>query len=224
MVHATRNILIALLLIVGMVLAVLLRPTYRMANHGPAISLEKMIPSKFGEWKLEPEQNTQIVNPQIKATLDRIYTQTVSRTYLNNRNQRVMLSVAYGPDQGDAKALHYPEVCYPAQGFKVTSMGQTQLHTDFGNIKVKKLIAQNSGRTEPITYWTTVGDKVVRGAREAKLTQLEYGFKGVVPDGLIFRVSSISDSEEDFLLHQSFVAEVVKAMSAENRAKIAGLY
>ncbi|ACT48696.1 exosortase-associated protein EpsI, B-type [Methylotenera mobilis] len=220
-----RNALIALSLIIAMVVAVVMRPTYRMADHGELVVIEEMIPSQFGDWKVEQSKTAQIINPQIKETLDKIYTQTLSRTYVNNKNQRVMLSIAYGPDQSDVTALHYPEVCYPAQGFQVESIAQAKLDTDFGDIRIKRLVTSNNTRSEPLIYWTTVGDKVVRGAREAKLAQLQYGFQGIVPDGIVFRVSSISSSaEEAFLLQKSFVSALVKSLSAEDRARVAGLH
>ncbi len=129
-----------------------------------------------------------MVNPVQKETMARIYSQTLTRVYRNTAGESIMLSIAYGADQSDDKQMHYPEICYPAQGFQVLSRQNDVVKTDFGNIRVKRLLT-SGGRTEPLTYWSTVGNKVVNGSSgETKIEQLSYGFRGDIPDGLLFRV------------------------------------
>ena len=100
-------------------LALALTPRLKLADQGPTISLEAMIPKQFGEWKLEGTIASLIVSPDVQALLDKIYNQTLSRTYINPKGERIMLSIAYGGDQSDTMAVHKPEVCYPAQGFQI---------------------------------------------------------------------------------------------------------
>jgi hypothetical protein len=76
------------------------------------IVLESAVPKSFGEWKELPDQGTQVVNPQTKALLDKLYSQTLSRTYVNKDGYRIMLSLAYGDDQRGGLQAHRPEVCY----------------------------------------------------------------------------------------------------------------
>jgi len=211
-------------MLVAAIVAMLLHPTHRIADDGDAIVLEKMLPKQFGEWKEDLDQLGQVINPQQKEVLDRIYNQTLSRTYINASGQRIMLSVAYGADQSDAKQLHYPEVCYPAQGFQILSKSSGVIKTTFGSIPVKRLLAVIGTRSEPLTYWTTVGNKVVLGNRETKLEQLRYGFRGEIPDGLLFRVSSISSDEtQGYILQESFLQSIIAAMPADTRLRMAGL-
>lgn len=218
------KILIAVVLVFASVIAMVLRPTHRIADDGPGVDLEAMIPEQFGDWQLAPRQSGQIVNPLQKEVLDRIYTQTLSRTYVNAKGDFIMLSIAYGADQSDAKQLHYPEVCYPAQGFQVKGSLISKLKTAYGDIPVKRVITVMGKRSEPLTYWTTVGHKVVLGARETKTEQLRYGFKGLIPDGLIFRVSTITgDIQAGFQLQDEFVSSLVNSLPVDARAKIAGL-
>ena len=54
-----------------------------------------------------------------EAIINKIYNQTLTRTYINPRGDRIMLSIAYGRDQSDALQMHKPELCYPAQGFRL---------------------------------------------------------------------------------------------------------
>lgn len=218
------RVLLMVLMIGASLLAILFRPAHRIADDGPAINLETMIPKQFGDWKEQPQQRAQIINPVQKETIERIYTQTLTRIYANSVGESIMLSIAYGADQSDAKQLHYPEVCYPAQGFQVLSNQVGVLQTDFGSIRVKRLLTVLGNRSEPLTYWTTVGNQVVVGGKETKLAQLRYGFKGLIPDGLLFRVSSITpDAQSGNNIQKDFVQNLISALSKRDKLKLAGL-
>lgn len=219
-----RNLIITVLMLATSGLAVALRPTQLMAEIGPALNLEKVIPSDFGDWH-ELRQSGQIVNPQLQQTLDKFYAQVLSRMYVNSKGEAIMLSIAYGKDQSDEKQVHYPEVCYPAQGFQVLSTEKGSAKTDFGEIRVKRLLTELGVRKEPITYWTTVGEQVVLSGYEAKKAQLTYGFNGYIPDGLIFRVSSVdSDSKKAFNVQQTFISDLIKNISPLDRLRLAGIH
>lgn len=219
-----RGVVLAVAMLAASGAAMALRPTHKIAVEGPAVDLGRLVPAQFGDWRSEPSRGGQIVNPQQEEMLERLYTQTLVRTYVNSKGERVMLSIAYGEDQSDAKQLHYPEVCYPAQGFQVISKELDVIKTDFGDIRVKKLLTVMGNRSEPLTYWTTVGNKVVVGGKETKLEQLKYGFKGQIPDGLLFRVSSITqDVEEGYAVQQNFVRVLAASLPSESRLRLAGL-
>lgn len=200
--------------------AVALKPTIRMADQRP-VNLEKMIPLQFGDWKLDQSVMPLQVDPEIQAKLDQIYSQVLSRTYINSKGERVMLSIAYGGDQSDGSRAHRPEVCYPAQGFQVVWQALGSMATDTGTIPVKRLITRKGERTEPITYWMMVGERPARSGMEQKMAQLEYGFRGLIPDGMIVRVSNISaDSEQSFHLQTAFVSDMLPAVNAAERVRI----
>lgn len=219
-----RNLIILALMLSASGLAYALRPTHRIADEGQKVNLEQMIPTQFGEWQLDTQQAAQIVNPEQKELIQRIYAQTLSRSYVNAQGERIMLTIAYGEDQSDAKQLHYPEICYPAQGFQLISTKFGEIKTAFGNIRVKRLMTTLGDRSEPLTYWTTVGNHVVMGGKETKLEQLKYGFKGQIPDGLLFRVSSLTpDETAGYALQQEFVRTLVPSLTPQNRLKLAGL-
>lgn len=222
--HFYRNAILAALMLAAFGLALVLRPTHRIADEGPPVNLETIIPKQFGDWRVEPQLSGQIINPQVKEKLARIYTQTLSRTYINAKGERIMLSIAYGADQSDAKQMHYPEVCYPAQGFQVVSTQPGTIKTDFGAIRVKRILTVMGNRSEPLTYWTTVGNQVVMGGKETKLEQLRYGFRGQIPDGLLFRVSSITpDAEGGYAVQQNFSRALIATLPENDRLRLAGL-
>lgn len=219
-----RVIVICLLMISASVSAILMKPTHKIAQDGTPVNLEEIIPRNFGNWR-EVELNAGIVNPQQKQELERIYSQTLSRTYKNSNGEYVMLSIAYGEDQSDSNQLHLPDVCYPAQGFQVRSSSKAKIQTAYGSVSIKRLFTVLGARNEPLTYWTTVGDKVAIGGKAVKLEQLKYGFSGKIPDGLIFRVSTItSDESYGYSVQEKFIKDIIETLDPQNRKRIAGLY
>ena len=63
-----------------------------------------------------------MVNPQTQELLDKLYSEVLTRVYVNASGYRIMRSLAYGFDQRGAMQAHMPEVCYPAQGFILKGM------------------------------------------------------------------------------------------------------
>ena len=221
----TRNATIAtLIMALAAALAWLLTPTHRLADENP-IRLESMIPTTFGEWQVDTKVFAGVVNPQQTELINRLYSQTLSRTYVNARTgERVMLSIAYGEDQRDGMQMHYPEVCYPAQGFLLVSSQRSTLSLDGYSVPIKRLeTTLGRHRHEPVTYWTTVGGRVVVGGFSKKLAELRYGLKQVIPDGLLFRVSTIGpDSKAGFDRQDRFIRDLVAVLPADARKQLTG--
>ena len=93
-----------------------------------------------------------------------------------------------------------------------------------GPIRVKRLLMAQGQRLEPITYWTMIGEHQSLGGIDKKLTEMRYGFRGTVPDGLLFRVSSIGrETEAAYSVHEEFVGALLGALAPENRKRLAGL-
>ncbi len=213
------------LMVLSAVGAKQLTPTEHMAQTRSSETIEQMIPARFGEWVEEKAMVNAVVDPQIEEQLRAIYTQIVTRTYVNGKGDRIMLSVAYGTDQSDTSQVHYPEVCYPAQGFQVTSNEQGTLTLGNAALPVKRLQTNlQKQRFEPITYWTTIGDKVVTNRMDKKIVEIKYGFDGTIPDGLLFRVSSIdTDTQKAFRVQEDFVRAMAGALKPAARLRLMGL-
>lgn len=183
-----------------------------------------MIPNQFGDWREEPQRISQIINPQTQELLDKLYSQILTRTYVNAEGYRIMLSLAYGSDQRGALQAHKPEVCYPAQGFKLHNTEVLPLATPIGTIPAQRLFASLGQRQEPVTYWFTMGDKAVQSKLERRLVQLTYGLTGRIPDGLLFRISSIDgDQARANRYHDQFVNQLLQAIPPGDRVRLSGL-
>ena len=199
------------------------RPTSRLADTRPKVELETMFPKAFGDWRVDDRMPVQLISPDTQAMLNKIYNQTLSRTYVNPRGDRIMLSVAYGGDQSDGTRAHRPEVCYPAQGFQIEASKENQLKVDGKDLRVRQLVSRLGGRIEPITYWITVGERITLSGSEQKLAQLAYSTRGVVPDGMLVRVSNIeSDAVKAYQVHEIFVADMARAISVALRPQVIG--
>lgn len=203
-----KKLLVMFLMICSAMAAIYLEPTHKIAVERESFVLEKIIPSSFRDWEVVEESSKAIVNPQQEVMINKIYNQTLSRTYQKSSGERVMLVIAYGENQSDNTELHYPEVCYPAQGFQISNHKSGAIILSSRNVPTTKLVAKLNGRVEPITYWTTIGNKVVRRGFDTKLEKLRYGFKGIIPDGMLFRVSSIGD-ESQYLIQEKFISDLM---------------
>ena len=215
---------VAVLMCTVSVAGIVVRPSAKASEKGTGIVLESVVPKGFGEWVELPEQNAQVVNPQTKELLDKLYSQLLTRTYVDKQGYRIMLSMAYGDDQRGGLQAHRPEVCYPAQGFKLGKVEDGVLATSYGNIEVRRLSTTFGARNEPITYWLTVGDQIIRTAFEKRVAQIRLGLTGQIPDGLLFRISSIdADTAHAFAMQQKFVADMMASVSPTARKQLSGL-
>jgi EpsI family protein len=159
---------------------------------GRQFSLDTMIPARFAGWTVDTSVVPLTPDPTQKELIAALYDQTLSRTYVNAQGQRVMLSIAYGGDQSKQLQLHLPEVCYVAQGFDMVKDRRDELGDALRQVPVKRLVARQNARNEPITYWVTIGDKAVMSGIDQKMQRLVYGLSGRIPDGMLVRVSTIS--------------------------------
>jgi EpsI family protein len=217
-----RNFLLLILMLAASGIALALRPTEKIAQES-TIDLETMIPRAFDDWR-EVKQNTvPMVDPQQQEMIDKIYTQTLDRTYVNTDGYRIMLAIAYGDDQRDSMQIHYPEVCYPAQGFTLEAKVAGNLTTASGLIPVTRIQTSLGQRNEPVTYWTTIGDQVFQGGIQKKLAEMRYGLNGQIPDGMLVRISSIDpETAHAYEMQTKFADQMLRALTPQNRQKLYG--
>jgi len=216
-----QHLAIGLAMIAAAGLALAIKPSAHVRDK--QFDLERIVPASFDDWRLDPKVMVIPPSPDVKANLDKIYDQMVNRTYVNSRGERIMLSVAYGGDQSDNLKAHRQEVCYTAQGFQIRSLIQGALQVGQSTIPVTRMYAVNGQRTEPVTYWFTMGDKVVLGRFERMLVQIKYGLSGGIPDGMLVRVSNISsDPASAFFSQDEFVRQLLHAVAPKDVARLVG--
>ncbi|MCB1947497.1 exosortase-associated protein EpsI, B-type [Nitrosomonas sp.] len=214
-----------ILMISTAALTTAMTPTIKIADLRDTVNLETLIPASFNDWKIDASIVPLQVDPKTQAQLDKLYNQTLARTYVNSQGIRVMLAVAYGGDQSDQLSLHKPEVCYLAQGFEIKQNTAGEIATQFGDLPGRRLLAIRGNRIEPITYWVTIGDKAVLSGINQKLQQIRYGLSGNVPDGMLVRVSTLgANTDQAFQIQEFFIQDMLSSMEIKMRNRLIGTF
>jgi EpsI family protein len=218
---AMRSSVIACLLMVGAgVLAWAATPRAKMNQDA---SLAQAVPSQFGEWtelKTGLTQASLSTNTQGGLTEEQPYDEVLMRTYGNSKGEQVMLALAYAREQRQEVKIHRPEVCYTAQGYKLLDERDVEVPQTGSRSGVlgKRLLMGSSYRTEAVSYWIRMGSAYPQSGAGARLAILQYGLKGIVPDAVLVRASSIvakpGESSAAFARQERFLAELVQAMNA----------
>lgn len=193
-------------------------------DNVPTIDLDTLFPREFGDWRVDAASEAFVRPAAQQGKVYQIYDQVLERTFVNSTGQRIMVSAAFGREQSAGMQMHRPEVCYPAGGFKVEGVEPVQLALAGQTVSATRLHAFLPGRSEPITYWTLLGDAVVTDSTAFRLRQLSFGLRRRMLDGLLMRVSSIdSQPARAYVLQSRFADELVRAMRPAERVKVIGV-
>ena len=223
MTRSANLVLACLALLGGALLAHFLTPHRLMARTHDVFDIDSHIPKAFGDWK--PLPGVQAIKPPPDGLEAEIYNQEVSRAYVDKEGHVVFFIVAYGESQSDRLQLHHPEVCYTAQGFRVTrpTTAKFQWSPSAPPIPLTRLVATREDRLEPISYWMRVGYDVSNSNWARQGLKLEYGLRGWIPDGALLRVSTVGLPEDlSFNLQDKFIRDLLKAVSPETKTFLVG--
>lgn len=151
---------------------------------------EAMVPAQIGPWRFVT--NSGVVLPPRDAFSDRLYDNLVSRVYADGAGNLVMLLIAYNNRQDGVLQIHRPEICYPAGGFALSPTEETTIPLRNGAaIPAQTFSATARDRHETVLYWTRVGQGFPRRWSEQRGAVISANLAGEVPDGLLFRISSL---------------------------------
>jgi EpsI family protein len=227
--NRVQVVLASIALLTSAVLADVLAPRELMARSG-ALDLEMAIPKQFGAWTLAP--NVQPIAPsEAEGVVDpdakngQIYSQEVGRSYVDRSGNLVMLMVAYGPVQNYRLKAHRPEMCYTAAGFRISEKHGEELAVSAGGppLKVTRLVAEREARFEPISYWMRVGNDIATGVVDRQIIRLKYGLRGLIPDGALFRISTVGLSKEiSYKVQDQFIRDFLAAIAPDDRKFFTG--
>ena len=79
-------------------------------------------------------------------------------------------------------------------------------------------------RSEPVTYWMTMGNDVITSRAGRLFAQLSIGLtEGVIPDGMVVRVSSIdAQPRRAYGVHDRFLGDLLRSMPAAAAGRLTG--
>lgn len=161
------------------------RSEHRLAKA----KLDTLIPLKIGSWRYAT--NDGVVVPSQEGPVDG-YDQVLTRVYDAVGLPSIMLLIAYGSTQGGSLQLHRPETCYPGQGFKLSGFSELSLRPGPGEqIAARTFTATRDDRIERLVYWTRIAESFPRSTAEEYRAIIGSVLRGVVPDGILVRVSTI---------------------------------
>lgn len=217
-----RQLIFGAGLAVSAAAAAALTPRRHVILLGAGRELETLIPQRVGGWTAVPSD--QFVLPKTPGSLsDRLYNQTVARLYQSPDGIPVMLVMAYGQTQNDTLQLHRPEACYTAVGFEISKSEISRVALPGGALPVRELVATSESRIEPIVYWTRIGDTLPTTGQEQRMAKLEQQFDGIIPDGILVRMSTVGEpSPEIFAALRGFAAALVTAVVPADRPVLIG--
>lgn len=188
-----------------------------------AIPLEQIFPSQVGNWTIDQSAAGLTISARELGQRFQMYSQVLERTYINPQGERVMLSVAYGGDQSGSVQMHRPEVCYQSAGFRVSGQHDYKLPLGAFGLAATRLLAQTDTRPEPITYWTVLGDEVIRDKHSFQFAQITAGLRGQVADGMLVRISTIdADSTRAYAVQTRFAQSLYQAVPTQYAARVFG--
>jgi len=204
-------------------LAVAIEPHKLMARTQDVFDIDAHVPHAFGDWAALP--GVQALRPPPDGLEAAIYNQEVSRAYVDREGHVIMLMIAYGESQSERLQLHHPEVCYEAEGFRVTRPVTSTFDWSASAppIVLTRLVATREDRLEPISYWMRIGYDVTNSNWARNALKLEYGLRGWIPDGALFRVSTVGlPPDISFKVQDKFIRDLVNDAPAETRTFMVG--
>ena len=219
-----RALAVFVLMAAASLLAYFMTPRTFLADQEHRLRLADLVPQRFGDWAVDKSILPIPPSPELQQVLDQTYDDLLSVTYRDSRGQSVMVSMAYGRNQHKGMNTHRPEVCYPAQGFKLLQQGApASIAVGNRSIPATRVVAGMGGRIEPITYWLLVGDTVTHFGYPHRWIAIQYGLKGLIPDGVLVRISSIDrNSDAAFDLHAKFIQEMLAAIPKQRLGQLVG--
>lgn len=218
------SLLIVALMVTAAIAAHALKPQRSFEHDTDSINLNSQIPATFGQWHVVSGNQPILPNPELEENVAKTYEQVLARTYVNSSGDSVMLTAAYVANQpNEMTQVHRPEICYRAQGFSIEKLRDDKLAFSSNDLPVRRLIARRGTRNEPLSYWVTVGDKAVLPGIGRKLEQLRLGLTGWVADGMLIRVSTISEQQDHaFEVQDRFLQELAAQMQPTVRKRYFG--
>lgn len=153
--------------------------------------LDDLVPKNIASWKFVAASG--LVIPPEDQLSRLLYSQLLTRVYSDGVNPPVMLLIAQSGSQTGVLQVHRPETCYTAGGFTITRLAPHRIPLGHAVLQANLMDATAEGTTEHVLYWTRVGDRVPASWREQKIAVAEQNLRGLVPDAILVRISTVTN-------------------------------
>jgi EpsI family protein len=189
-----RKLLLGLLFCSAAGLAAWRQPRTHLDYLG-SHKLDDLVPKTIGPWKFVAASG--LVVPPEDQLSRMLYSQLLTRVYSDGENPPVMLLIAQSGSQTGVLQVHRPETCYTAGGYQILSLGPHAIQVGSRVLPANAMDAVAEGVTEHVLYWTRVGDRVPASWRDQKIAVAEQNLRGIIPDAILVRVSTVSNDPDN---------------------------
>jgi EpsI family protein len=199
-----------------------LRMPQTLAKPIESKKFESMIPRTVGKWGVNA--SSEFVLPPPDSMTERLYDNLLTRAYVAPEERPVLMLIAYNNSQDGVLQVHRPEVCYPVAGYKLSETKILDVPTNGDQtIRGRAFTATAPTRTEHVLYWTRVGPHMPTSWAEQRMAVVKENLKKIEPDGLMFRLSIVSDDAQSALQTMtSFVKEFNGVLDGPARVLLFG--
>ena len=182
--------------------------------------LDDLVPKRIGGWQFNTASG--LVLPPPDQLRDKIYSQLLTRTYVRESAAPVMLLIAYSGAQDGTIQVHRPEVCYPASGYRLTQIDPHTVPIAPGvAVPSRAIVAETDVRHEQLIYWTRLGSHFPRRWSEQHLAVAAENFAGIIPDGVLVRMSSTGPGDQ-FPVLDDFARDLFRNVGPRMRQVMLG--
>ena len=210
-----RKLLLGLLFCSAAALAEWRQPRKRLDYLGSA-KLDDVVPKTIGSWKFVAASG--LVVPPEDQLSRMLYSQLLTRVYSDGTNPSIMLLIAQSGDQTGVLQVHRPETCYTASGYQITGVSPHPIRLGQTVVPANSMDASLEGYTEHVVYWTRVGNQVPSNWTEQKLAVAEQNLRGIVPDAILMRVSTVDqDAGKALAVLDAFIAAFISSVAPQHR-------
>jgi EpsI family protein len=179
--------------------------------------LDDLVPKKIGRWNLVSDDG--VVVPPNDPLLYSLYSQQLTRVYWDGQNTPIMVLMAQNGFQSGFLQVHRPEYCYTAVGYDISNTVPHPIQLASGSLRANEMDATRDGRTEHVVYWTRIGDEIPTSWTQQKLMVAEQNLRGIVPDAILIRISTLSEDRSTSLSSiDTFVREMISSIPADRRS------
>jgi EpsI family protein len=179
--------------------------------------LEDLVPKTIGRWDFVTASG--LVIPPEDDFEKTLYSQVLTRVYSDNRGTPIMLLLAQNGGQTGFLQIHRPEVCYTAGGYQISAVTPHPIRVGQTVVPANRMDASSGGPTEHVIYWTRVGNQVPASWRQQKLAVAEQNLKGLIPDAILVRISTINDDADAALANiDDFVRAMLQSIPPSRRS------
>jgi EpsI family protein len=194
----------------------------RLDNLLGSAKLDDLVPKQFAGWQFNTASG--LVLPPADQLRDKIYSQLLTRVYVREGAAPVMLLIAYSGSQDGTIQVHRPEVCYPASGYRLTRVEPHALPLAPGiTVPSRAILAETDVRREQLVYWTRQGNHFPTTWGEQRMAVIAENFAGVIPDGVLVRLSSTGNGSGSVVPElDGFARDLYRAIGTRMRRVLLG--